>query len=838
MGMVANGDGGSELATETTEIVQTTEKHKYESVVWNGKTYTQDGDDLVLSNDDNVSRQTFNKTLGERDILFATVLSTGYLRYDLEFFLISSKSTLPVVVTANFEFEENKHDDMVFHYTNLKAEKNKWIQMLGENKAEILVLEEADSNCFEFLKYIRRVFIHSFADSIHSFADSNYFEFLKYIRQVFIHSFAHVRGSPITVANWKLLTKERDDLWDAIPLAISKLDEAVKVFNETASEKRTAVTHEVKDKVWDGDAITSVESFQARGGVSKHKPLSRGMIIERDELYAELKTIAKEIHDVSFTGSPVPEAPVQPSEGGKDDAPDDWEKLGGDMGEDEKTSETNVDDMETQKAASTDVHYIKEDVFVGMTAGDATVTMQKDDSVVQSVQWDNKPYNRQLEDVVLLVTDGKPSDLWATTLAQRRILYDAVVHTGFISTDLRRALVDKNLLEYVPPYITTFFLQKNKPDDNITAFNHLKAERNKWIGMLSRQIDSIERYISMDSFTINTHKHCRLVFLESFVRTRGDDANLFTVDTVVRERNFLLADFPFAIQKRNALTQTFNAKQILNKGRQRAMLTTTEIVKEHKDDLIDPKTFKKNGGVLSAMAHFRKYINERDALYKVLHAISVEITEMSVPEHSEDPSNESATASTAAGAESTGVHGKTDVSHSEPEDTSLAGAGGGGKHGIDMHVDRPPSKAGVGDKDHSPKPPWNVSTSTGPPSPSPKGGGGSMKGRTFDANSWATVIGGSPAKSGGGPAKSPPSPYKAGVPTGTDGDRRIIHGGGGAASRISDIVEPPKQKPEPHATVSSAGGGGKTTITEIVAPPTQKTEAGAASSELAVGNHQ
>jgi hypothetical protein len=166
-----------------------------------------DGDDVVLDEDETKASTLFQKTLTERDILHTAVMKTGYLKCDLHIFLVSQAFAEFSAVAAKFEFKENKRDDNVNAFAKLKAEKNKWIAQLGQLMQDVKDLELSESNCIDFNN-------------------------LKYIRRVFIHSFVYQRGARTAVRNWKLLCKEKNDLHADIPLAILKLDAVVQFFNE------------------------------------------------------------------------------------------------------------------------------------------------------------------------------------------------------------------------------------------------------------------------------------------------------------------------------------------------------------------------------------------------------------------------------------------------------------------------------------------------------------------------------------------------------------------------------------------------------------------------------
>ncbi len=317
------------------------------------------------------------------------------------------------------------------------------------------------------------------------------------------------------------------------------------------------------------------------------------------------------------------------------------------------------------------VEYIKEVLFLGMAAGGDTAMMRTDKDTVESVVWERKTYDRLADDVVLDVTDGTNTQLWITTFAERGTLYAAVLKTCYQRSDLRRALINSKEPEYTPPIKGVYYLAARKPDENLLAFQRLKNERNKWIGMLFRAIEAVKEFEKLDCFTVDTIKHVRRVFLSSFVATRGDATNLLTVKTVVQERNDLLADFPAAIQKRNELVPAWN----IGKKTKRHLLATKPKVKQWSDDLINPTTFASDGGVDHAMSNFKRYINERDALYEELHQISDEIVEMTAP---------AAAAFTAAGANDAGGG----VKPLNPRVPTLAGASW-----TDMVTPKPTDKA-------------------------------------------------------------------------------------------------------------------------------------------------
>ncbi len=345
------------------------------------------------------------------------------------------------------------------------------------------------------------------------------------------------------------------------------------------------------------------------------------------------------------------------------------------------------------------VDYIKEVLFLGMAAGGDTAIMKTDKDTVESVVWNDITYTRESDDVVLDVDDGGHSEAWNKTMSERAILWSAVVKTGYLSSDLRRAVVDTKTAEPKLPVKGVYFLNK-KPAENATAFKNLKAERNKWIGMLSRNQQDIVRYEDMDCFTVDTIKHVRHVFEASFVDTRTELQNVSSVETVVQERNDLLADFPAAIQKRNELVPAWNST---HKDAKRHLLAITPKIKQWSDGLIDTANFNKNGGVPTNVLQFKRYVSERDALYNELHQISDEIVEMTVP---------AAAALTAAGAKDAG------------EGVKLGGLPGDAKALVPPDV---PSLAGpkwdnipaVKDANEAGAPPPPVK-SAGPPPEAPK----------------------------------------------------------------------------------------------------------------------
>ncbi len=233
------------------------------------------------------------------------------------------------------------------------------------------------------------------------------------------------------------------------------------------------------------------------------------------------------------------------------------------------------------------VEYIKDVLFLGMAAGGDTAIMKTEEEVVQFVEWDNKSYQRQGDEVVLLVTNGSLSKLWEDTLRERNILHQAVVKTGYMRFDIKRALVDHTTKEYGPPKSAKFELAPKKAADNLASFRGFRDERNRWIGVLFRNKKAIQEFESKHYLQFDKFKHVRRVFVESLVATRGDELNISNVYRLIQERNALLADFPIAIKKRNELVPAFNAKHTGGGGETRTLLDTTPRNKRYPDTFID-----------------------------------------------------------------------------------------------------------------------------------------------------------------------------------------------------------------------------------------------------------
>jgi hypothetical protein len=312
------------------------------------------------------------------------------------------------------------------------------------------------------------------------------------------------------------------------------------------------------------------------------------------------------------------------------------------------------------------VDYIKEVLFSGMAAGGDTAIMTTEEEVVEFVEWDNKPYQRQGDDIVLVTTNGNSSQLWEDTLRERNILHAAVVKTGYMRFDIKRALVDPNTKEYSPPKSAKFQLAQKKAVDNQASFRGLRDERNRWITALFRNKKAIEEFESEHYLQFDKFKHVRRVFVESLVATRGDELNIRNVYRAIQERNALLADFPIAIKKRNELVPAFNEKHAGDGGHTRTLLDTTTRHKRYPDTLIDLPKFVLNGGVLYVIKNFRLLITERDDLYIELQGISDEIKEMGGEYLAEEPA---AAALTAPAAKASGEG----VTTSSPPVPTLAG---------------------------------------------------------------------------------------------------------------------------------------------------------------------
>jgi hypothetical protein len=412
-------------------------------------------------------------------------------------------------------------------------------------------------------------------------------------------------------------------------------------------------------------------------------------------------------------------------------------------------------------------------------------------------------------------------------------IYSGRENRFYLIYDLRRAVIrtDTKLAEFSPPKTTKFTWAK-KAADNVAAFKSMKEERNKLIGSLFRNIASVKKFEDIDCVTVDQIKHVRRIFEKSFAGTRGEDVCVSNVTALIRERNDLLADFPIAIHKRNALLAAFNAKQKEEGGDERIPLDTTAKVKQYADDFINTKTLASNGGVLSAMTAIRKFIAERDRLYEELHGIGAEIKEMSgndstVPDDWEELADDepAAAASTASGVQAPDERAKTGGLPASAKDfvppviPSLSGRGWDAIPGVLEANKAQPAVAGGksdGSRSTSADPPPEQSKRSytdrakavtdrakavfglGPAKPPAE-----VKGDSSDTTpSAASHVQVSTSK-GGDPAAQSPAPrtvvhvpaYTPGVPSadGGVGPPAASSGRGGAQAIITEHVDTPPQ---------------------------------------------